>query len=1175
MVVFTGVETKVMLNQKPSEFKASHLHNYMDRLISFIMLFLFSLIIAAVIGHAIFLHRSSADEWYDYILNGELNNGKAPDISSNTRLQYTFERIPVYFVLLSLMVPISIYITEEFAKLLQSQFINWDREMRYLNEEEIEYLKNAEPEIKVDQPSMCSKFLSCICCCCFSTPKTNTAETEDMGVWAEVRTGSLNDEIGQITWVFSDKTGTLTRNIMEFKNCYVCCDTVSVQVKCDINISVSQYQEMKSKRIIEQRIAEVLKLHEDVSPSIGSSMTEDNVIRLYIPCLRGRDFEHRRAEAVKIIKTLQNQEKLSAGGALLTNIRAEQIMTPGGKKFGPGFAEKHGELFAQFPTPRGSPAYNDKELHFDDNRLVWEALVDKRAELFLTALSVCHTTLPDTPKDPSKPLEFTYQAASPDDKALVVFAKNMHYFFVDIQAEQLQVGNERLEGSQMLVRINGEDVLFDVLDIIEFSSDRKRQSTIVRDPRNGKIFVFTKGADSVILSRMRQDSIDAHWGECELALKGFARIGLRTLCVAYRELSQKEFLEWWHRLDEAKADIDHKDELVPQIEQEIETELVLLGATAIEDRLQDGVPDTIASLHFARLNVWVLTGDKVETAINIGRSCHLITDEMHTQDKSLIVIDIDEKLEDAEAKVLTEKAMEEAWAHVQKHDEETKQKQGLVLSGKALGFVFPIRKRDSMGKEIEPTKEEAKEEARMGEVLLRICNKCSAVLCCRVSPKQKAQMVELVKLNVPGVVTLAIGDGANDVPMIHAAHVGVGIKGFEGVQAVMASDYAIGQFRYLQDLLFVHGAWNYRRLSTTLLYFFNKNIAIAMTQIWFSIYSGWSGTMYNDDMTPSCYNLAFTVFPPFMIAMFDRPYTREIAKLCPEIYQRDCFNLKIFFIYFAHGIFTSIIIFFGTVYVTDSWILPDGQTLGFASSFTTMVTALIIAVIIKAMMDTREWFHVTLASFTFSICSWFIFAVVYSMNPEALGSLQNFFTVSKQWRVRGTPGRLFETSIFWMNAIFIGVASTIPEMCIRVYRREWGFTKEHLVQEIEKDKKTYDEFITKLREAKDKHISHDDDDGKLSKFQGTGYAISAVDRDLVDLPSKSAHIQRFTSKRGGIDSNSFLQSEERAMSTRSFGSHTFNPDLAEDDDESINFTPVLPNSSMALPGNWENEPARG
>ena len=124
----------------------------MDRLISFIMLFLFSLIVIAVIGHAVFLHQSSADEWYDYILDGPINpnNGEAPDISSNDRLQYTFERIPVYFVLLSLMVPISIYITEEFAKLLQSQFINWDREMRYLNEEDLEYLKNAEPEIQGD-----------------------------------------------------------------------------------------------------------------------------------------------------------------------------------------------------------------------------------------------------------------------------------------------------------------------------------------------------------------------------------------------------------------------------------------------------------------------------------------------------------------------------------------------------------------------------------------------------------------------------------------------------------------------------------------------------------------------------------------------------------------------------------------------------------------------------------------------------------------------------------------------------------------------------------------------------------------------------------------------------------------------------------------------------------------
>merc|ERR1712062_446269 len=124
--------------------------------------------------------------------------------------------------------------------------------------------------------------------------------------------------------------------------------------------------------------------------------------------------------------------------------------------------------------------------------------------------------------------------------------------------------------------------------------------------------------------------------------------------------------------------------------------------------------------------------------------------------------------------------------------------------------------------------------------------------------------------------------------------------------------------------------------------------------------------MFNDDMTPSCFNLAFTVFPPFIMAMLDRPYSRQIAKLCPEIYLRDCFNFQIFCVYFGHGLFTSIIIFLGSVYTTDSWPLENGTTLGFASSFTVMISSIMFAVIIKAMLDTREWFGIAIFFFAFS-----------------------------------------------------------------------------------------------------------------------------------------------------------------------------------------------------------------
>lgn len=121
---------------------------------------------------------------------------------------------------------------------------------------------------------------------------------------------------------------------------------------------------------------------------------------------------------------------------------------------------------------------------------------------------------------------------------------------------------------------------------------------------------------------------------------------------------------------------------------------------------------------------------------------------------------------------------------------------------------------------------------------LDLCISCKVVICCRVSPMQKAEVVDLVTTNTKSV-TLAIGDGANDVAMIQKANVGVGISGAEGLQAACASDYSIAQFRFLKRLLLVHGAWNYSRICKLILYSFYKNVCLYVIELWFAIYSGW------------------------------------------------------------------------------------------------------------------------------------------------------------------------------------------------------------------------------------------------------------------------------------------------------------------------------------------------
>lgn len=302
--------------------------------------------------------------------------------------------------------------------------------------------------------------------------------------------------------------------------------------------------------------------------------------------------------------------------------------------------------------------------------------------------------------------------------------------------------------------------------------------------------------------------------------------GLRTLCIASAVLPEPVYEAWSQKYNQASVSMTDRDNQMDLVAETIEQNLTLIGATAIEDKLQEGVPECIATLMDAGLKLWVLTGDKMETAINIGFSCNLLT-----RDMSLILVrggTDDGPSGEGGAEGSTLKQLREAIDQffgggdaAKKTKEEKKAgkvypepqspspppynasiRYALVIDGAALRFALAPA-------------------ARL--TLLELATRCSTVICCRVSPLQKAKVVELVKHEL-GAMCLAIGDGANDVSMIQAAHIGIGIAGEEGMQAVMASDYGIGQFRFLGRLLLVHGRWSYRRTAEMILNFFFKNV---------------------------------------------------------------------------------------------------------------------------------------------------------------------------------------------------------------------------------------------------------------------------------------------------------------------------------------------------------------
>jgi phospholipid-transporting ATPase len=279
--------------------------------------------------------------------------------------------------------------------------------------------------------------------------------------------------------------------------------------------------------------------------------------------------------------------------------------------------------------------------------------------------------------------------------------------------------------------------------------------------------------------------------------------------------------------------------------------------------LWQDVPETIATLREANMKVWVLTGDKLETAVNIGYASKQLVGGM-----DIMTISDQATITDVQRKV------SEFCGRMDRGT--TERHAALVIDGKSLSFAL---------------------DSTVEKDFLNLALSCKSVICCRVSPLQKAEVVTLVRTNVKDSITLAIGDGANDVSMIQAAHIGVGISGREGLQATLASDYAISQFRFLAKLLLVHGAWNYRRLANVILYSFYKNICLYMIEFWFAFLNGFSGQPLFERWTIGLYNILFTLLAPIALGILDQDVSASTRLAQPHLYktsqQNSAFNTKV------------------------------------------------------------------------------------------------------------------------------------------------------------------------------------------------------------------------------------------------------------------------------------------
>jgi phospholipid-transporting ATPase len=422
-------------------------------------------------------------------------------------------------------------------------------------------------------------------------------------------------------------------------------------------------------------------------------------------------------------------------------------------------------------------------------------------------------------------------------------------------------------------------------------------------------------------------------------------------------------MDWYEKYSKAAIAIEDRESLIDQCYEELEQNLTLIGCSAIEDKLQDEVPETIETLSKAGIKIWMLTGDKLETAVNIGRSCNLLSDDMFEYER-LIILDIDESLDDSVAQSNILSQIQSANENINSSDEFSEEF-GLVVSGKALGCILSS-------------------ESSILESFIDLCINCKSVICCRISPKQKSSVVSMIKDRLKGKVTLSIGDGANDVPMIRSAHVGIGIIGKEGLQAVMASDYAISQFKFLQNLLLVHGQWSYRRISVLICYSFYKNVIASIINICFAFVSAFSGQIYYDATISSGYNLIFTSVPVLFVSVFNRDHPKNILLTYPDFYktgQKNSFlNLKILWFGNLKAIFSSIVIFLFTYFVYNGCGPLDqtGRISSFFSMSTTSFTALFLVVTLKISLDTKTWVFLSHIGIWGSLIVWFASVAVLS-----------------------------------------------------------------------------------------------------------------------------------------------------------------------------------------------------
>lgn len=907
LVVNSGEECKIRMNaHKNIRAKAPAIQSIVNKIVLFLVFFVVMLSIGLTIGY--YRWRAGFEKHLWFLMGASLS----------------FKNIFIAFLLMfNTLIPLSLYISLEIIKLGQLYFLG-DVEMY--------------------------------------DPVTNTPMVAN--------TMTILENLGQVNYVFSDKTGTLTENVMRFRKMSVAGMPWlhDMDVKRDEADKQRKIEESERLRKSKKKKKKKAKQAAAATTSLGKVLDDD-------------DDDAATGVGVGGPAGARESFALSDLGSPVSPV------TPGGHFFRGPVASSSRSMTR---VAAGSEPKTEQLLRYLRERP--NTSFSRKARHFIICMALCNTCLPEIKENG----QIAYQASSPDELALVEAARDLGYEMIDRPADSIKLRYTDATTGNTVIEV------FEILDVIEFTSKRKRMSIIIRMP-DGRICVLCKGADSALLPRLKlsnlaiqkareveiqanrrrsqeQENIirrrslhgtprnsmalsrsstsgvrpalakarasldfrristdigrESHdyrnlrksmsdmgvtsptvaskndgylsprpsltlstyemleglvdesvainegtvFERCFQHTDDFATEGLRTLLFAYRYIEEDDYRTWKKIYHEATTSLVDRQERIEAAGELIEQKFDLAGATAIEDKLQEGVPETIDKLRRANIKVWMLTGDKRETAINIGHSARVCKpfSEVYILDANLA------NLFDTLTSTLTEVGRGMVPHSV------------VVVDGQTLSDID--------------------DDKTLSALFYDLVVRVDSVICCRASPSQKAQLIKKIRHRVPKTMTLAIGDGANDIGMILASHVGVGISGREGLQAARIADYSIAQFRFLQRLLFVHGRWNYIRTSKYVLATFWKEIFFFLAQAHYQLFTGYTGTSLYENWSLTVFNGVFTSIPVIILGILDQDLSAKTLLAFPELYNfgQRCkgFNYMNFIIWSVMGALESCLLFY-------------------------------------------------------------------------------------------------------------------------------------------------------------------------------------------------------------------------------------------------------------------------